>query len=111
MVNQNQVTGFHVAETFAKRVYPEAVGELGIASSDVAGNTFAITQATKHAKCSSQSNLARSALVFHVAICWASNRGHFLWHQLHTVDHAGVVMGCGHISRLATPEIGSDLVT
>jgi hypothetical protein len=53
-----------VAETFAKRVHPKTVGEFWVTRSDVSGNAFSVTKATKHAKRSSETNFSRSAFVF-----------------------------------------------
>jgi hypothetical protein len=64
MIYQDQVAGFHVAETFAEWVHPKTVGEFWVTRSDVPGNAFSVTKATKHAQRSSETNFSRSAFVF-----------------------------------------------
>jgi hypothetical protein len=64
MVHQNEVTGFHMAETLAKWVHPKAVSEFWVTCSDVSGNAFSVSKAAKHAKRSGKANFSRSAFVF-----------------------------------------------
>ena len=50
VVDQDEVADAHVAEALAERVDPEAVGELGVAHGDVAGDAFAETEPSEDAQ-------------------------------------------------------------
>ena len=111
VIHQYEVTRFHVAETFAKRVHPKAVSKFWVACGDVSGNAFAVTKATKHAKRSGKPNFACTALVVNGVVLWSTNCCHFARLQFDSVNHAGAVLGCGHMARLAMRQFGLNLVT
>jgi hypothetical protein len=86
-----------VAETFAEWVHPKTVGEFWVTRSDVPGNAFSVTKATKHAQRSGKANLACTSFVVEVVIGWSPYGSHFSRLQLHTINPAGVFMSCGHM--------------
>jgi hypothetical protein len=111
MVHQNEIARFHVAETFAEWVHPKAIGKFWVTCSDVTCNALAVSKPTKHAKRGGKANLAGTTFVIYGVVLWSTNGCHFSRLQFDSVNHAGAVLGCGHMPRLAMRQFGLHLVT
>ena len=66
VVDADEVAHGHQLEVVAERVDPEAVGELGVANSDVACHTLCEMEATHGAQPTGEALLAALTLGFHV---------------------------------------------
>ena len=82
MVHQDQVGDADLSEVDAERVDPEPVRIAGIASGDVAGDAFVVSEPGEQAKRGSQALLAVAALLGYGAERWAVPEHSWLFRAL-----------------------------